>query len=271
MSQNPKANRERLLQLMTDHATEGLEAPEQRILSELLIEHPDVDALELELAAAAIDLAMMNESPAPLPTGLRDRLLTDAGRHFAATATQSSVPEAAVSTTRLNSDATNRKRYGRFGYFLAAASLMIAVAGWWQVARLTRSTSQSPAQPYASFLRETADVVRIPWAGQQAEFLGVTGEAVWSQSKQKGFLRFVGLAPNDPAKAQYQLWIVDPSRDKHPIDGGVFNVGSSGEVIVPIDPKLTVNDPKAFAITLEKPGGVVVSDGPLLVVGAVPG
>ena len=38
------------------------------------------------------------------------------------------------------------------------------------------------------------------------------------------------------------------------------------EVLIPIDAKLAVVDPKAFAITAEQPGGVVVSAGPLLVV-----
>lgn len=271
MSLNAKGNRDQLLQLMADHATEGLEAAGQQIMGELLIEHPDVDALELELAAAALDLARMQESPATLPTALRDRLLTDAGRHFAPAATQTSVQETTVSATSINPTATRRKSQGRFGYFLAAASLMAAALGWWQVALLTPTKTQPPDRLYANFLRDTADVIRIPWSGQQEEFRSVTGEAVWSQKKQKGFLRFVGLTPNDPAKAQYQLWIVDPGRDKHPVDGGVFDVSTTGELIVPIDPKLTIDDPKAFAITLEKPGGVVVSDGPLLVVGTVPG
>jgi anti-sigma-K factor RskA len=71
---------------------------------------------------------------------------------------------------------------------------------------------------------------------------------------------------NDPGEAQYQLWIIDPERDTHPVDGGVFNVSSSGEVIIPVQARLPVDRPTTFAITLEKPGGVVVSAGPLLVV-----
>ena len=74
---------------------------------------------------------------------------------------------------------------------------------------------------------------------------------------------------NEAARVQYQLWIVDPERDgKHPVDGGVFNVSSTGEVIIPIQAKLRIRSPRAFAITAEQPGGVVVSAGPLLVVAA---
>ena len=39
----------------------------------------------------------------------------------------------------------------------------------------------------------------------------------------------------------------------------VFDVTSTGEVIVPINPKLHVTDATLFAVTVERPGGVVVS------------
>ena len=47
---------------------------------------------------------------------------------------------------------------------------------------------------------------------------------------------------------------------EHPIDGGVFNITANNQD-VPIDPKILVgNRPVQFAITIEKPGGVVVSE-----------
>jgi len=62
-------------------------------------------------------------------------------------------------------------------------------------------------------------------------------------------------------KAQYQLWIVDPSRDADaPVDGGVFDIPADGSpVVVPITAKLALSKPQAFVITLEQPGGVVKS------------
>ena len=69
------------------------------------------------------------------------------------------------------------------------------------------------------------------------------------------------LPVNDPSRRQYQLWIFDKSRSaEKPVDGGVFDVSSTGELIVPIDAKLAVTEAFLFAITAEKPGGVVVSD-----------
>jgi anti-sigma-K factor RskA len=73
---------------------------------------------------------------------------------------------------------------------------------------------------------------------------------------------FRGLEPNDPRSAQFQLWIFDPSRvdwDKTPVDGGVFDVSAGEQVVIPIHAKLPVQDVALFAVTLEKPGGVVVS------------
>ena len=92
-----------------------------------------------------------------------------------------------------------------------------------------------------------------------------------SPGTQKGFMRFVGLAVNDPKQLQYQLWIFDKHRDQaFPVDGGVFDITPSGEVIVPISAKLPVGEPTLFAVTVEKPGGVVVSKRERIVVTAAP-
>ena len=86
------------------------------------------------------------------------------------------------------------------------------------------------------------------------------GEVIWSDEKQEGYMKFKGLPVNDDSKEQYQLWIFENAKlEEHPKDGGVFDVTKDGEVIIPIDAKLKVSSPKAFAVTIEKPGGVVVS------------
>jgi anti-sigma-K factor RskA len=91
--------------------------------------------------------------------------------------------------------------------------------------------------------------------------MGVTGDVVWDPVKQKGFLHFTGLASNDPKVSQYQIWIFDAARDpRYPIDAGVFDVPANvGEVIIPMTAALDVSKAAAFAVTVEKPGGVVVS------------
>jgi anti-sigma-K factor RskA len=72
---------------------------------------------------------------------------------------------------------------------------------------------------------------------------------------------FRNMRRNDPTTEQYQLWIFDKDRDeRYPVDGGVFDITESGECIVPIHAAVQVNEAALFAVTIERPGGVVVSD-----------
>ena len=47
---------------------------------------------------------------------------------------------------------------------------------------------------------------------------------------------------------------------RSPVDGGVFDVPACGKAVVPIHAKLGVEKPTLLAVTVEKPGGAVVSD-----------
>jgi anti-sigma-K factor RskA len=118
----------------------------------------------------------------------------------------------------------------------------------------------TPAEQRAALLAEAPDARTIGWsATPDPAARGATGDVVWSEARQQGYMRIRGLAPNDPARAQYQLWIFDGRRDPaHPVDGGVFDV-AAGEVVVPIHAAIRVFAPKLFAVTVERPGGVVVS------------
>jgi hypothetical protein len=117
-----------------------------------------------------------------------------------------------------------------------------------------------PREARAALLASATDVKTISWAAtQDAAARGASGDVVWSESRQLGFMRIRGLLPNDPALAQYQLWIFDGQRDPaHPVDGGVFDLRGE-DVVIPIHAAIRVFEPKLFAVIVEKPGGVVVS------------
>jgi hypothetical protein len=127
------------------------------------------------------------------------------------------------------------------------------------------ATAESPAARRDRLLAEAKDLVRVPWsATDDPAGKAESGEVVWSSARQEGYMTFRGLAANDPTKEQYQLWIFDAERDeKYPVDGGVFDVkpgaGGGGEIVIPITARVSVATPKLFAVTVEKPGGVVVS------------
>jgi anti-sigma-K factor RskA len=128
------------------------------------------------------------------------------------------------------------------------------------------------AELRGKLLAEDPEAVTVAWkkAGEDPalvageadlESVAGLGDVVWSSARQQGYMRFRGLAANDPNVAQYQLWIFDAERDEaYPVDGGVFDVpAAGGDVVVRIDPRLRVSRATAFAITVERPGGVVVS------------
>lgn len=149
------------------------------------------------------------------------------------------------------------------GWVAAAAALLFAVIPTWA------GPAGSPSAGATADLRARFDALAAldeservfwPWSAGGPEFEKVGGHVVWSTSRQEGYLTFENLPENDPTVRQYQLWILDPGRDDEPVDGGVFDV-TGDSVVIPIDPALiVVNDvPNGFAVTVEKPGGVVVS------------
>ena len=144
--------------------------------------------------------------------------------------------------------------------WLACLAATIMAISFWQRPVPKIDQGSTPVWTRESLIASAKDVIRVSWSdGKTPLEQKVTGDVVWSNQLQRGFMRFVGMPMNEPTVEQYQLWIIDPSRDDEPIDGGVFDISTSGEAIVPIQAKLLVNRPQAFAITIEKPGGVVVS------------
>ncbi|MGH9819946.1 MAG: anti-sigma factor, partial [Pyrinomonadaceae bacterium] len=120
----------------------------------------------------------------------------------------------------------------------------------------------TPALQRQRMMDSSPDMIKASLAkGNVGEITDISGDIVWSDTKQAGYMRLRGLPMNDKSKRQYQLWIFDETQStKTPIDGGVFNVDENGEVVIPVNAKLKAKKPYQFAVTIEKPGGVVVSD-----------
>ncbi|MHC4847090.1 MAG: anti-sigma factor domain-containing protein [Planctomycetota bacterium] len=220
---------------MAKRATEGLDPSETRDFERLASAEPGTDVDALDYAAAALQLAYLEVEP--LPREVADRIPLPARR------------PAIIHRTALHS---------RMGWVAAAAILVLAVLLW------PRTQADAPF--------DEAKAARLNWSPVDAKgrFGGVSGEVVWNESSQRGYMLLRGLPVNDPQVEQYQLWIVDGRKDryKHPVDGGVFDCASAREIRVPIDAKLRVERASTFVLTSERPGGVVVSDGPFLVVAA---
>ena len=147
---------------------------------------------------------------------------------------------------------------GNLAWIAAAAAIVAAIAGWWPRAGEELTTQVAVQQLEAI----AGEVTTVALGGtEDATVVGdFAGEVIWSQSEQRGYMKLAGLAANNPQAEQYQLWIIDAERGKYPVDAGVFDLPeTAGEHTVPFTAKLAVYQPAAFAITVEQPGGVVVS------------
>lgn len=245
---------QRAEELLAELETEGLGDADARLLDELLIQ-TGLDRDHFAHSAAAVTLA----SSMPLlelPNSLR-RQLVEAGQSRVAR----SVPVRARAAWFESA---------AIGWYAAAAMLLLAVGAWWPglegmvgagtPAALTEL--MPPAMERERLLASGTELFRWDWAPtEDPAAQGLSGDVVWSAALQAGFMRFQGLQANNPAATRYQLWVFDAERDERfPVDGGVFDVpAGAAEVVVPIRPVLPVGAAVAFAVTVELPGGAVVS------------
>ena len=257
---------ERLLDLLCKKAAEGLTEDESRELNELeaSVESP-VDLVSLEMTAAAISLSAVPAAET-MPDRLKSEILARADEFFAG----QNVANAPTVPAVKESAKPSMPLWGWLGWAAAALACIVLAVNVLQNRNVERANvpptpTPVPERPAPDQMRErllasATDIVKAEWGAGNVKGMGVAGDVVWSDSKQEGYMRFRNLPKNDTSQYTYQLWIFDETQDeKTPIDGGVFDVNADGEVIVPIDAKLRARAPKAFAVTMEKPGGVMVS------------
>ncbi len=258
--------RMRLEDLLVAQATEGLTSEEGLEVTRLQESFPDVEGFEL--AAAAIQLAMESEY-SEMPEGLQSAVEAEARRYLRP-----------VDSVRDSRSPAPRRTSWRMAV-TAAAIVLAFVGGRWLLPGTSDvgdsvvpgpGTTELVAQR-TNLMAKASDLMSLDWtATDDPAAARATGDVVWSHTQQEGYMRFRGLAANDVSAQQYQLWVFDTARDdRYPVDGGVFDIPAGvDEVIVPIDPKVFVNEAVLFAVTVERPGGVVVSDRERIVVLAKP-
>lgn len=265
---------EATIDLLIKQVTEGLSPDEQRELDVLDSAQVSSNLQKFERAAAAVALAGSIAAEA-LPAALKSEIEQQAQGFFARGSERARANVVDLGTARRPPPAARASSL--YGWLAAAACLVVAIIAWNRTLPpapvamappapvLPAPLEVPPAPPTPAQERQAllakSDSLKVTFgATKDPAAAGVSGDVVWDPATQRGFLRFVGLAPNDPAVHQYQLWIFDGGRDqRYPVDGGVFNISAAGEVVIPIHAALPVLSAKAFAVTVEKPGGVVVS------------
>ncbi len=265
-------NDELMLDLLSKKAAEGLDPQEQRQLDEL-IAVSGIEDESFEMAAAAISMIDLKTNE-PIPEHLQAKILADAERIFDTPKTTT----AGRASRDLSDDVPGDPSKASFwtwnwvsglGWAAAAAACLALGINVWTTRFAPPPIAEkppieeklTPAQMRQRLIDAGGDIIQARWTvGNDKSVKEISGDIVWSDAKQAGYMRFRGLPVNDRGKQTYQLWIFDETQDeKTPIDGGTFDIGSDGDVIIPINAKLKASKPKMFAVTVEKPGGVVVS------------
>lgn len=267
-----------LFDLLTKQATYGLDATEQKQLNQLSASNDFSIDESFELAAAAISLSEITINE-PMPAHLYSKILANSYNFlgYASASVEAAWPPPATADDIQPTFAFEPKRssWSWLGWAVASVACFALAVNVYttrfekQVNVVTGPTpvaspdKPNPAKQYEEILA-SANVIKAsfgPAPKAPAELARVGGDVVWSDAKQAGYMKLRGLPKNDKGVSTYQLWVFDETQDaKTPIDGGTFDVNADGEIIIPINAKLTAKNPKLFAITIEKPGGVVVSE-----------
>lgn len=252
MSEHSTADSDRWEELQVARLLFGLAADEQAEYDELARQMPAEELDRYDSVVASLDVVWSDMQSEPLPENLRRAIRIRGEQELA------SKPVVSSATPAINSTAAIRvSKY--LPWLVSAACLMLAVFTWISN-RPAVKTGPDVAQLRAELIAANEGLVQANWSAGPTPSGNATGDVVWSAPRQQGFMRFRGLPVNSPTREQYQLWIFDKNQsDKTPIDGGVFDIATGEESIIPINAKLRVQDAFMFAITIEKPGGVVVS------------
>ena len=254
-------DKEKMLDLLCDKFVYGLSEEDARELERLGIDPNEAESIEQTVAA--LSLAGL-DAEAEMPKSLREKLTSDADAYFSAAEAESEV----TPQRQIVLDGGTRSWFGWLGWAVAAAACIVLAVTVFiprvgPVAVIPPSPTPeerlTPAQQRQRLMDSPGQLVKAEWTKAKMDEITVSGDVVWSPEKQAGYLRVSGLPKNDSSRESYQLWIVDDSQNM-PIDGGVFDVTADGEVIIPIDARLKAMNPKLFAITIEKAGGVVKSE-----------
>ena len=236
-------------ELLALHALGCIDQDETTAAENLLRSDTDSRALFRELEDSLAELALAVDPVEP-PAGLRDRILD----HLPPRAETSPVDESGAKVIAFPATATK----AWIPWSLAACFALICGLVLQNNLSLRDELSTLASGPDLESIK-VATLSSMMAAAPRAQAV-----AVWDGSLQEGVLTLSSLPPLEENK-DYQLWIIDP-RYENPVDGGVFNVSAQGETRYRFKSNQTIETISAFAVSLERKGGVPKAEGPMVLI-----
>lgn len=234
-------------QAMTDVA---LQSTRQQLEAERIVAGKQLEALQVDLAGTTNQLAAARTQLATTGAEIaeRDRQLGETRTQLASIREQISEREARIAALTQRVDAMTGAS-ADLGRQLGEAKD--------RVAKLIQEML------YQQELANLKITVLASLVQNSPQALAVT---FWDPAKQEGTLKVEKLPALLPSQ-DYQLWVVDPQYP-NPVDGGVFTVDpKTGDARITFKPGQPVKAVSAFAVTLERKGGVPKAEGPFVLLG----
>jgi anti-sigma-K factor RskA len=220
-----------------------LDADEDAVFESELRANAELRDLVRELREAAGGVALTAPSLLP-PASLKQRIMG----------------EIAKETKRVVIPMpTRRAPFGWVPWAIAAALAVFCGLLALDRVRLDRQLADIRA---ADPLMQTTFFTLAPSAPAPAD---AKATVAWQPGRQSGVIRISNLPAAQPGK-DYQLWAVDAAH-KDPISAGIVRVDKNGIAQIRFKPVEKAEHVKAFAISLEREGGVPKKEGPILLVG----
>ncbi len=243
-----RSGRERLLELLGEQALGPLGRRQELELEVLLRLHPDVDAHTFERVTAALELGLLARAPRSWPAAVRRGVEADAAANLFARG------PASGAKGRGHGRGLREGSHGALWLALAAgAMLALALVVFWR-------HYEEPARPDAALAEGR-------WMGELVAPGGgpALGTLHWDALRGSGTLHFEGLAPNDPGRQRYQLWLQDGERGHAPVSAALFDTPADGRPFsVALRPHLPVGRLTGALLTLEAPRGALAIEGELV-------
>jgi anti-sigma-K factor RskA len=221
----------------------GLLEPDQTAAFELALSgNAELRALLRELREATGELALTVPAQTP-PESLRRRVLSEI-----ALRAQEPTPMA-------------QERSSRVWVPWAIAAALLVFCGLLAIDRVRLQQKLTEVRAEDPLMQ----TVFFTLAPSEAGPAGAKATVAWLPGLQTGVIRITNL-PAPASGRDYQLWAVDAVH-KDPISAGVVRVDKNGVAQIRFKTVEMAQNVKAFAVSVEREGGVPKKEGPIVLVG----